>query len=69
MDVIDVIANMFEAPRFQVDLSNPDYTIVVEICKTVCGISVVEKSKELKNFNIQEIRNNALDKEELANES
>ena len=65
MDIVDVIAKMFEPPRYKVDLSNPDFSVVVEICKTICGISVVEKPKLLRNFNVQEIRQDALDKKEL----
>jgi tRNA(Ser,Leu) C12 N-acetylase TAN1 len=35
--------------RYKVSLDNPDATIVVEIVRTLCGISVVPRTKEMAN--------------------
>ena len=44
-DVISWVAA--EAPKeWKVDLSKPDYTVVVEICKTLCGMSIIRKCTE-----------------------
>jgi len=37
---------------FRVDLSNPHYTIIIEICRTLCGMSVVSNATSFKNFNL-----------------
>jgi tRNA acetyltransferase TAN1 len=55
LDVIDLVAK--EAPaEWKVDLSNPKYTLVVEIMKTLCGMSIIENIKEYGNFNLVEMR-------------
>ncbi|KAI9248076.1 hypothetical protein BY458DRAFT_483784 [Sporodiniella umbellata] len=38
-----------------VDLENPDYTILVEVCQTVCMMSVVEDFNKLKKYNIESL--------------
>jgi hypothetical protein len=45
-------------PKWTVDLRQPDYTIVVETCKTLVGISILPSSylKVVGNFNLAEIR-------------
>lgn len=55
--IIDVVAAVMEEQetsnrKLKVDLSNPDITIVVEVCKTLCGVSVVENALQYKNFNL-----------------
>lgn len=54
-------------PKIKVNLSNPDVTVVVEICKTMCGISVIPKCHEhFQNFNLAVARdehNNEEDEE------
>ena len=52
--VIDTIAKIVLAsnPKCKVNLDKPDLTIVVEICKTLCGISVVPNSYDFHNFNL-----------------
>ena len=37
---------------FRVDLGSPDYTIIVEICRTLCGMSVVSNANSFKRFNL-----------------
>lgn len=43
---------------WKVDLRQPDFTIQVEICKTLCGVSIFSKSylSFVRNFNLAEIR-------------
>jgi tRNA(Ser,Leu) C12 N-acetylase TAN1 len=53
--VIDWIAKVAPS-HWKVDLSNPQYTIMVEICKTLCGIAIIENVKDYSNFNIMEIK-------------
>ena len=56
--VIDLVAK--EAPvTWIVNLSAPKYTIIVEICKTLCGMSIIENIKEYGNFNLVETREKA----------
>ncbi|TFK74198.1 hypothetical protein BDN72DRAFT_104731 [Pluteus cervinus] len=40
-----------------VDLTNPDMFILVEVFKSVCGISIVEDYYELQKFNVMELAN------------
>lgn len=55
--VIEWIAK--EAPKeWKVNLSDPNYTLVVEICKTLCCMSIVENLKEYGNFNLVITREN-----------
>ena len=37
---------------FSVDLKNPDYTIIIEVVRTLCGMSVVKNSNSYQNFNL-----------------
>jgi tRNA acetyltransferase TAN1 len=57
-DVIELVAK-HAPPKWKVNLSEPKYTIIVEICKTLCGISIVEKSKNFGKFNLVEVREKA----------
>jgi tRNA(Ser,Leu) C12 N-acetylase TAN1 len=52
--IIDTVADLVleSIPGCKVKLENPDFTIVVEVCKTLCGISVVQKCEEFRNFNL-----------------
>ncbi|NWT29467.1 THUM1 protein, partial [Cardinalis cardinalis] len=42
-------------PENKVDLNNPQYTIVVEIIKTVCCLSVVRDYVLFRKYNLQEV--------------
>ncbi|NXN92783.1 THUM1 protein, partial [Rhinopomastus cyanomelas] len=42
-------------PENKVDLNNPQYTIVVEIIKTVCCLSVVKDYVLFRKYNLQEV--------------
>lgn len=52
--IIDTVAgSVLELiPACKVQLEKPDATIVVEICKNICGISVVEDYGRYRNFNL-----------------
>ena len=56
MECIQMIAKFFDDKKYCVDLKNPKFTILVEICKSFCGISVVQDMEVMENFNIQESR-------------
>ncbi|KAI9298207.1 hypothetical protein K502DRAFT_327621 [Neoconidiobolus thromboides FSU 785] len=51
-------------PEHKVDLDNPDLTIVVEIFKSICGISVLTDFNKYKKYNIQLVADQARLKEE-----
>lgn len=38
--------------RWKVDLSNPKFTILIEICKTICGMSIIENYQSFAKFNV-----------------
>jgi tRNA acetyltransferase TAN1 len=56
--IIDTVAQLVldAIPECKVQLENPEVTIVVEICKTMCGISVVQRCEEFRNFNLVSAR-------------
>lgn len=53
-EIINTVAGIVLqlAPNSKVQLDEPDVTIVVEICQTLCGISVVEQCHTFGNFNL-----------------
>ena len=53
-------ANTDEKPLFTVDLSNPDFTILIEVCRTLCGMSVILNASSYRNFNLFELQNHKL---------
>jgi tRNA acetyltransferase TAN1 len=58
--VIDWVAKV--APSsWKVNLSNPKYTFLVEICKTLCGMAIIENIKDYSNFNVMEIKDKIAD--------
>ncbi|OVA11687.1 THUMP [Macleaya cordata] len=54
MKIINTVAKSVPEPH-KVDLNNPDKTIIVQICKTLCMIGVVEKYKELSKYNLRQL--------------
>ena len=46
----DLVSQMF--PKCKVNLSTPDVTIVVEVCGTLCGVSVVANAQDFRKFNL-----------------
>ncbi|XP_006892711.1 PREDICTED: THUMP domain-containing protein 1 [Elephantulus edwardii] len=49
----------------KVDLTNPQYTVVVEIIKAVCCLSVVKDYMLFRKYNLQEVVKNAKDQSQL----
>ena len=60
--IIDEVAKQVvqSAPRWKVNLSDPDFTILIEVCKNIAGISVIPsshlRSTSTRNFNLAELR-------------
>ncbi|CAA0815295.1 THUMP domain-containing protein [Striga hermonthica] len=52
--IIDTVAKTVPSLH-KVDLSNPDFYIMVQVVKTVCLIGVVEKYKELAKYNLRQL--------------
>ncbi|KAG7336587.1 THUMP domain containing protein [Nitzschia inconspicua] len=52
--IIDIIANIVVGlvPKCKAQMDKPEITITVEICRTLCGISVVKNYDQYKNFNL-----------------
>jgi hypothetical protein len=52
--IIDTIASIVLelVPGCQVHLDKPQITVMVEICRTLCGISVLKCAQDYKNFNL-----------------
>lgn len=42
-------------PKNKVDLTNPELTIIVEVIKTVCCLSVVKDYTLYRKYNVQEV--------------
>eukprot|EP01024_Parvocaulis_polyphysoides_P020931 TRINITY_DN1987_c0_g1_i1.p1 TRINITY_DN1987_c0_g1~~TRINITY_DN1987_c0_g1_i1.p1 ORF type:complete len:317 (+),score=53.72 TRINITY_DN1987_c0_g1_i1:34-984(+) len=55
MAVIDAFAELVPCPPYKVDLNNPDITILVQIVKNSCGVSVVRNWKKFMKYNLREI--------------
>lgn len=49
----------------KVDLTNPQYTVVVEIIKAVCCLSVVKDYMLFRKYNLQEVVKSAKDPPQL----
>lgn len=52
--IIDTIATIVLqiAPHCKAQMEQPDLTIMVEICRSLCGISVLKNYHRYKNFNL-----------------
>jgi len=48
----EVSAMKHGGSQWQVNLNNPRFTILIEICKTLCGMSVIENYQSFSKFNI-----------------
>ena len=52
--IIEIVAKVMPTDKSHVvDLKNPQLCIIVEVFKSICGISVVEDFYELKKFNVE----------------
>jgi len=61
--IIDIMAASIleKVPNCKVNLDHPDVTLIVEICKTICGLAVISKCQDrFKNFNLAEARTKSL---------
>jgi tRNA acetyltransferase TAN1 len=69
--IIDTVAGLVldSNPDCKVNLENPEVTIVVEVCKTLCGISIVPSCDKFKNFNLVMVREQQDQEDEEAEES
>ncbi|MBN3305103.1 THUM1 protein, partial [Amia calva] len=56
-DVIKVLAALVGKlnPKNKVDLTNPEYTVIIEVIKSVCCVSVVRDYMLFRKFNLQEV--------------
>ncbi|KPP61508.1 THUMP domain-containing protein 1-like [Scleropages formosus] len=56
-EVIKVLAGLVGKMnrKNKVDLTNPQYTIIIEVIKTVCCVSVVQDYMLFRKFNLQEV--------------
>ncbi|XP_073399154.1 THUMP domain-containing protein 1-like [Dendrobates tinctorius] len=52
-DLAGLVGNM--NPDNKVDLTNPEFTIVVEIIRNVCCLSVVRDYTLFRKYNLQEV--------------
>ncbi|XP_073399157.1 THUMP domain-containing protein 1-like [Dendrobates tinctorius] len=52
-DLAGLVGNM--NPENKVDLTNPEFTIVVEIIKNICCLSVVKDYTLFRKYNLQEV--------------
>jgi len=46
----DIMSQLF--PKCKVKLDRPDATILVEVCGTLCGMSVIKNCQEYRKFNL-----------------
>eukprot|EP00584_Thalassiosira_punctigera_P009750 CAMPEP_0172527706 /NCGR_PEP_ID=MMETSP1067-20121228/2325_1 /TAXON_ID=265564 ORGANISM="Thalassiosira punctigera, Strain Tpunct2005C2" /NCGR_SAMPLE_ID=MMETSP1067 /ASSEMBLY_ACC=CAM_ASM_000444 /LENGTH=424 /DNA_ID=CAMNT_0013311499 /DNA_START=16 /DNA_END=1290 /DNA_ORIENTATION=+ len=47
--------------KFKVNLSDPDFTVRIETCKSLCGISILPRDDWYRNFNLAELANPSSD--------
>ena len=40
---------------YRINLTDPDFAIRIEVCKTFCGVSILPRQKWYKNFNLAEL--------------
>ena len=53
-EVIKTVAGLVGNPHV-VDLTQPDKCILIQVFKSICGISVVENFYNLKRFNVENL--------------
>jgi len=56
--VISTVGLLFNETQFKVDLSEPEYTVIIEVCKTLCFLSIIKDIKQYTNFNLMTLREN-----------
>lgn len=67
-EIIDKLADLVTLKncKNKVNLKNPEVSVIVEIIKGLCCLSVVEEYVKLKKYNLIEIANGGAPKEETA---
>ena len=73
-DIINNVAQIVvdHRPNWKVNLSKPDITILIQVCKTLCGISIIRHTKYPEfqrlapNFNVVALREKLQEEEEKA---
>ncbi|XP_077094288.1 THUMP domain-containing protein 1 [Siphateles boraxobius] len=74
-DVIKAVAGLVDKmnPLHKVDLSNPELSIIIEIIKSVCCVSVVTDYMLFRKYNLQEVAkeptNQSAGQQEAANQT
>lgn len=59
-ECIDAVAKHFDDARFKVDLTHPDYSFIMEVCKSLVCMSIVHNFKSsCHNFNLFQISEKA----------
>ena len=51
-----LVGELVEDGSLVVDLSNPDYTIQIEVVQTLCGLSVIPQGRSYRKFNLIELK-------------
>ncbi|KAB5523794.1 hypothetical protein PHYPO_G00156510 [Pangasianodon hypophthalmus] len=56
-DIIKSIAGLVNRlnPKNKVDLTNPELSIIIEVIKSVCCVSVIRDYKRFRKYNLQEV--------------
>ncbi|XP_053532309.1 THUMP domain-containing protein 1 [Ictalurus punctatus] len=56
-DVIKSIAGLVNRlnPKNKVDLTNPELSVIIEVIKSVCCVSVIRDYKRFRKYNLQEV--------------
>ncbi|KAK9810664.1 hypothetical protein WJX73_008554 [Symbiochloris irregularis] len=54
-EVIDAVVDGVPQPPHKVNLDNPDKTIIVQLIKSNCAMSIVGQYKQLGKFNLREL--------------
>lgn len=55
MEQLDLTGRRVMQPPHKVNLDNPDKTIIVQLIKSCCAMSVVGQYKQLAKFNLREL--------------
>ncbi|KAH7926091.1 hypothetical protein BV22DRAFT_1128473 [Leucogyrophana mollusca] len=65
MDLIQEVAKCIPE-KYVVDLDNPNVFILIEVFKSICGVSVVKDYYRLQKFNVMELANKKNGKENFS---
>ncbi|XP_066516506.1 THUMP domain-containing protein 1 [Hoplias malabaricus] len=70
-DVIKALAGLVAKlnPENKVDLTNPELTVIVEIIKSVCCVSVVRDYTLFRKYNLQEVTKGSFNQEQASQEA